>query len=523
MALVVPTIFLGISAFLLNMVVSRLIAMQREQIAALKAFGYTRYEIGWHYAKLVLLFVVLGLLLGTVVGAYFGQRVTGFYGRFFHFAVFRFSLDPRVVLSAFAVSASAAILGTATAVWRAVALPPAVAMRPEPPTIFGPTAAERLGLSRFLSEPAKMILRQLERHPIKAALTCLGIALAIAALILGSFMLDAIDYAIHAQYYVAMREDLNVLFVEPSSSKALHAVERLPGVRLCEPFRAVSARLRQGHLSRRVDVLGLLPDSELHRLMDVHSHRVPLPPEGLVLSEKLGEVLHLNVGDTVHVETLEGERPAVDLPVVGLVTDFAGTAVYMRRDALNRLMHEGDVVSGTFVAADADQLDKLYSKLKESPRVGSVSIKGAAIRSFRDTVAENLLRMRSFVILFASVIAVGVVFNSARISLAERSRELATLRVIGFTRAEISLLLLGELALLTILAIPVGMVLGYALAAFVIQFSYDTELFRMPLVIDRSTYGFAVVVTLAGGLGSALAVRRMLDRLDLVAVLKSKE
>jgi putative ABC transport system permease protein len=523
MALVVPTIFLGISAFLLNIVVSRLISMQREQIAALKAFGYTRQEIGWHYVKLVLLFVVLGVVLGTAVGSYFGQRVTRLYAQFFHFAVFKFYLDPAVLLSALGVSSVAAVLGTLTAVWRAVSLPPAAAMRPETPTQFGPALVERLGFDRYLSEPVKMVLRQLERRPFKASLTCLGIALAVAVLILGSFMLDAIDYAIHAQYFVALREDINVIFSEPSSSRTLHEIEKFPGVRLCEPFRAISTRLRHGQFMRRVEVLGLQPEAELHRLMDVDCQPVALPAQGLVLSAKLGEVLGVRIGDSVRVEVLEGERPEVDLPVVELVSDFAGTAAYMQLDAVNRLMREGDVVSGAFVAADPGAQDSLYRELKNAPRVASVLIKGSAIQSFRETVAENLLRMRSFIIIFASVIAVGVVFNSARISLAERSRELATLRVVGFTRAEVSFLLLGELALLTALAIPLGLILGYGLAAFLIYFSYDTELFRMPLVVDRSTYGFSALVTIAAAVGSALVVRRMIDRLDLIAVLKSKE
>jgi putative ABC transport system permease protein len=523
MALVVPTIFLAISAFLLNMVVSRLVAIEREQIAALKAFGYTRYEIGWHYIKLVMVLVILGLVLGTAVGWLVGQRVTHFYAQFFHFAAFEFYLAPGVVLSALGVTMFAAVLGTTTAVWRAAALPPAEAMRPEPPARFGPTILERIGFTRHFSEPVKMVLRQLERRPLRSLLTCFGISLAVAVLILGSFMLDAVDYAIHAQYFVAMREDLNVIFVEPSSSRTLHNLEQLPGVRLCEPFRAAAARLRHGQHARRVEILGIEPDAELHRLMDIRCRRIPLPENGLVLSEKLAEVLSVGLGDSLRVEVLEGERPNLDLPVVGLVKDFAGTAAYLRRDTMNRMMREGDVVSGAFVAADAGSQKELYTDFKQTPRVASVLIKGAAIRSFRGTVAESILRMRSFIIVFASVIAAGVVFNSARISLAERSRELATLRVIGFTRSEVSFLLFGELLLLAAAAIPVGMAAGYGLAAFVIYFSYDTELFRMPLVINRSTYGFAATVTALAVLGSALVVRRLLDRLDLVAVLKSKE
>ena len=523
MAVVVPTIFLGISAFLLNMVVSRLIAMQREQIAALKAFGYTPWEIGWHYTQLVMLFVVLGVVVGALGGFYFGVIVTRMYTRFFHFPVFAFTPDYVVVLSAFGISSAAAILGTLTAVRRAVSLPPAEAMRPEPPARFGPSFMERLGPGRSFSEPVKLIFRQLERAPVKSALTCCGIALAVAVLILGSFMLDAINYAINAQYNVAMREDLSVLLIEPGTTQAMHAIDRLPGIRLSEPMRVVPTRLSFGSRFRRLAVIGLSDNAELHRLMDINSQRVALPPEGIVLSKKLGEVLGVQVGNTLLMEVLEGRRTVVEVPVTGLITDFAGTAAYMDRKHLNQILQEGDIVSGAFVAADSGSIDSLYLSLKNAPRVASVNIKGSALKSFRDTVARNLLLMRTFVVSFAAVITVGVVFNSTRISLAERSRELATLRVIGFTRRETSLLLLGELGLLVAIAIPLGLVMGYGLAAFLIRFSYDTELFRMPLVINRSTYGFAAVATLLSALGSALVVRHLLDRLDLVAVLKTRE
>lgn len=523
MALIVPAIFLAISAFLLNIVIARLVSLQREQIAALKAFGYTGREIGWHYVKLVLLFVGFGSLLGALVGWHFGRNITHFYAHFFHFAVFGFYFDPQVVASALAINAAAALAGTIAAVRRAASLPPAEGMRPEAPAKFGPTILERLGCERLLGEPAKMMLRNLERRPLRSCLTCLGISLSVAVMILGSFMVDAIDYAIHVQYFIAIREDLNVLFVDPSSARTLHAIERLPGVRACEPYRGIATRLRHENRVRRIEVLGLLPGAELHRLMDIHGRLIPLPAEGLVLSKKLGEVLGLRVGDTVRMEVLEGRRPTAELPVTGLVEDFAGAAAYMQLGAVQRLMHEGDVVSGAFVAADAAELNPLYRELKNAPRVSSVLIKGAAIRSFRETVAETILRMRAFIVLFAGVIAVGVVFNSARISLAERSRELATLRVLGFTAAEVSFILLGELALTTAAAIPIGLVGGYGLAAFVIDYSYNTELFRMPLVIDRSTYGFAAIVTTIAAFGSALVVRRLIGRLDLISVLKSKE
>lgn len=523
LSLVVPTVFLGVSTFLLNVVVSRLVSTQRESMAVLKAFGYTHSEIGWHYAKFVGLHVALGGFVGIAVGAYFGRGVTSFYTRFFHFPTLEFSLDPVALLTALGISAASALAGTWRAVWRAVSLAPAVAMRPEPPARYRATILERLGWQEHWSGPTRMILRQLERRPIQSAFTCFGISLAVGVLILGSFALDAVDYAIRAQFHVAMREDINVQFVEPSERRVLYDLRQLPGVRQCEPYRSVSARLHVGPRSRRVSILGLPANAELHRLLDIHSRRIPLPEEGLVLSAKLAEVLHVSRGDRVRLHVLEGKRPTRDVVVNGLIADFAGTAVYMRRETMNRLLREGDVVSGAFVAADKTQFDNLYVALQGAPRVASILVKGATIESFRATVGENLLRMRSFIVFFASIIAVGVVYNSARISLAERTRELATLRVMGFTRNEVSFILLGELALLSAVGIPLGLLVGYGLAGFLIEYSYDTELFRIPLVVNRSTYGFAASVTAAAIAGSAVVVRRMLDHLDLVAVLKTKE
>ncbi|MFO0876168.1 MAG: FtsX-like permease family protein [Gemmataceae bacterium] len=523
MARVVPTIFLLVAAFLLHVVVTRLVSTQREQIAALKAFGYSGREVGWHYVQMVLLVVMVGVVLGTLVGARLGRGVTEMYTRFFHFPVFAFRLEPLVVLQAASLSGGVAVIGTMTAVMRAARLPPAEAMRPEPPTRYGPTLAERLGLGRWLSPAARMILRHLERQPVRTALTLVGIALAVAVLILGNFMVDAVDHAMESQFSVAQRQDLTVGFAEPTEPRVLSDLAHLPGVRGCEPMRGVAVRMRQGHRSRRLGITGLLPDARLFRVVDIDRQVIPLPPEGVVLSTKLAEVLGVGIGDAVTVEVLEGRRPTRSVQVAGLVADFSGMAAYMDLHAVNRMMDEGPLVTGAFLAVDSTYEASLFLTLKNTPRIASLTLRGASLATFRRTVAENLLRMRLFNVVFASIIAFGVVYNSARITLAERSRELATLRVMGFYRAEISLVLLGELAILTLAAIPLGLVIGRGLAALVITTAYDTELFRMPLVVSRWTYGFAATVTLTAALVSGLIVRELIDRLDLVAVLKSKE
>jgi putative ABC transport system permease protein len=522
MAVVAPSIFLGVAAFLLNVVTTRLVGLQREQIAALKAFGYTHVQVGWHYFKLVMLITLLGVVLGTVLGANLGRGMTRMYAEFYRFPRFEIHLAPGVILAAAGIAALAAAVGTWNAVRRAVALPPAEAMRPEPPARFRPTFFERLGLATWLPQSARMILRRLERRPLKAAFSCFGIALAGAVVVMGNFSLDAVRYIMHFQFRLAQRHDLMVSMVEPSSGSALHNFAQLPGVIRAEPFRAVATRLRSEHRWRRVGILGLDSSESLFRLLDVDEQTVPLPDHGLLLSSKLAELLDVGLGDLVTIEVLEGERPTVTAPVTAIITEFGGTNAYMNIRDLNRMLHEGPVLSGAFLAIDPQYRDTLYETLKNTPRVANVDIKSAALETFQQTIAENLLKMRTYNVLFAVVIAFGVVYNSARISLSEQSRELATLRVMGFTRGEVSVILLGELALLVAVAVPLGWLAGYGLVAMFIQ-GMDTEVYRIPLVIDRWTYAFAGVVVVVAALFSGMVVRRRIDQLDLVGVLKTRE
>lgn len=523
MALVIPTIFLFVAAWLLQVVVSRLIGTQREQIATLRAFGYTAAEVGVHYLQMVLVMAWIGAALGIGVGVWLGRGVATMYSRFFHFPELEFQLDGRVVLAAVGVSTIAAVAAVITPVWKAMRLPPAEAMRPEVPPAFGTTWLESLSLFRQSPIDIRMILRQMIRRPVRAMVTCLGLAMGVAILILGRFMLDGLNFVMESEFNVAQRQDMTLTIVEPTNSRVLSEVANLPGVQLTEPFRAVPVRLRAGNHSRRLALMGLRESNRLFRIVNVRRKVQMLPSSGLVLSERLAQVLAIRPGETLVVEVLEGRRPIQSLRVSDIVADFQGEAAYASLDEIHRLMQEGDAVSGVFLKADTNYINDLYSELKQTPRLTGASLKGSALNSLRETVVANILRMRAFNVGFACIIACGVVYNSARITLAERSRELATLRVIGFTRGEIRRILLGELAILTALAIPLGLGIGHLLADFVIRIAYDTELFRIPLVITRATDTFAALITLLAAISTGLLVSHRLAQLDLVAVLKTRE
>lgn len=522
MARVGPTIFLSVAAFLLNVVLSRLIATQREEIAALKAFGYSGWSIGLHYLKMTAVIVVTGGIAGTLVGTFMGMKLSELYTKLYRFPHLDFQFDSRVALSAFGVSLAAGILGTIGSVWQAVRLPPAEAMRPAAPGDFRPTILERIGFQRFIPQTMRMILRGLERQPIKSLLSCLGISTAVAVIILGSYAKDAVDYVMESQFRHAQRQDLMVTFIRATKADALHDIENLPGVHAVVPTRVVAARMRSGHHFRRVVIQGLPPENELFKAVDILRQEKAIPEDGVLMTTKLAEVLELKIGDLVMAEVFEGNRPHHELRLMGVVDDFSGLSCYVSLETAHRLMQEGDSLSGAFVTVDSSRANQLYTQLKNLPQVAGVSLKVAMIQSFRETVAENLLRIRMFNVGFAMIIAFGVVYNAARISLAERSRELATLRVIGFSRAEISGILLGELAVLTVIALVPGMGLGY-LFCIVSTMSLNTEMYRIPLVINPSTHGFACGAIVLAAILSGLVVRRRLDELDLIAVLKTRE
>ena len=367
-----------------------------------------------------------------------------------------------------------------------------------------------------------MILRNLERQPVKSAISIFGIAMAVSVLIVGSFSLDALNYLIDFQFRMAQRQDLTVGFFEPATASVIHEIANLDGVLESETMRSVPSRIRFQHRFRRVGITGLGPEPKLFRLLDENQQPVAIPEYGVMLNSKLADLLGAQLGDELTVEVLEGRRPVVKIEITAIVNEFGGLNAYMRKSELHRLLGESSVASGAFLRVDPNEQETIYHELEMRPGVASVSIKNATIESFLETIAENMLTMRSFNILFAVVIAVGVVYNSARISLSEQSRDLATMRVIGFTRKEVATVLLGEITLFTVIAIPVGWLLGYGLAALLIT-GLDTENYRIPLVVSRTTFAFASLIVVAATFFSAIVVQRRVNRLDLVGVLKTRE
>jgi putative ABC transport system permease protein len=521
MVKVLPPIFLAVAAMLVNMTLSRLIALEREQIGLLKAIGYSARAVAQHYVEFVVLIAVAGILIGFVAGAWLGTGLAQMYARFFSFPYLVFTRDPQLYGLAALITLAAAIGGALYAVRSVLRLPPAVAMAPPAPAAYH----ERMGgLRRLLRlrQTGVMVARHLMRWPFRTASSTLGVAMSVAILIASLWSFGSINRMIDITFFRSERHDAQILFGAPEPLSATFAVAHLPGVIMVEPFRQVSVKISHRALSKKLAITGRPVNPRLSRVLDPDLRPMPLPGAGLLLSEALADALRVRPGDLVTVEVLEGRRPTVTLPVSGLSVGYVGLGAAMEIGALNRLMREGAMVSGVSLKIDQSATAAFYAAAKTTPKTELISVTTLALDRFRQTLAENITIMITVYVVLAGIIAMGVVYNFSRIALSEQGRELASLRVLGFTNREVSGVLFGELGTVVLLAQPLGWLIGYGIASAMAA-AFSSDLYRVPFVVQRDVYATASLAVCVAALISAIAIRGRINNLDMIEVLKTRE
>lgn len=518
MVRVLPPIFLGVAAMLVHMTLSRLIALEREQIGLLKAIGYSPRAIAQHYLEFVGLIAAIGIALGFAAGTWLGAGLAQLYARFFSFPFLVFSRDPAIYGLAATITLAAAIGGALQSVRGVMSLTPATAMQPPAPPAYRRTRLSRLPLH----QTARMTARHLLRWPIRTATSILGVAMAVAILVASLWSFGSIDHMIDVTFSRAERQDARITFASPEPDAALRAARHMPGVMAVEPFRAASVRLTNGSLSKRLMIEGRPADARLSRTLSPDLRPMAMPDHGLILSEALASALHLGAGDSVTVDFLEGRRPSLTLPVSGISLGYVGLAAAMDLTALNRALGEGALISGVNVTLDPARHADFFAAARAAPKTGFLTVTDLTVRRFRETLAENITMMVTVYVTLAAIISVGVVYNFARIALSEQGRELASLRVLGFTRHEVAAILFTELAAIVLLAQPLGWIIGHGIGLAMVA-AFSSDLYRVPFIMGREVYATASLIVIAAAILSALAIKGRIDRLDLIAVLKTRE
>lgn len=522
MTRIIPPIFLLVSTFLVYVVLGRTIRTEREEIGLLKAFGYTNLAVGSHYLKFAFAIALLGIVLGSAVGWWMGRSMTAQYGEYYRFPFLYYRVSADVFATGAALALGSAGIGALGGVRTAIGLTPAVAMSPSPPPVYRAGMIERIGEKAGLSAVGNMIVRHIVRWPGRSAVTVSGVALSLGLLFSVLQFIDGSQAMLDNYFFRAQRQDITVTFIEPRNEKVLSELASLRGVIRVESARAVPVMLRHGALSKRVAIEAAGSGDRLTARVDADGYEVPLPTAGLMLSRPLADQLSVVPGDRVEVELLGGRQTVTRMTVASTIDELIGTRAYMQSDTLFQLTRDAAPVGSAHLLIDADYRDELITELGAMPVVLGLTERDAAMGLFEQIIEENIMSMMGFYIAFASAIAVGVVYNSARILFSERAHELATLRVLGYHRSEVGIVLLGELALLVVLAVPLGCVMGYLLAQLMVSM-FSSDLFRLPFAPDRSSYGFATLVVLAAASATALIVARRVTRLDMVRVLKARD
>jgi putative ABC transport system permease protein len=522
MAVFVPTVFLGVAAFLAYLLLARFVRTDRIQIGTLKAFGYSGRRIAQHYLLLALVVVFIGGLAGAAAGVWLGSLLMRAYAPYFHFPVPLYRVSPALVASAFIATTAAGLLGAFGSVRAAAALPPAQAMQPEAPPNYRPAIVDRLGISRRLPLALRMILRNIERRPATPGVTVLGVALATALLVVGQGIFDGSTRMLNVQFSAIEHDDVTLTFDQLRNARALLDVRHLPGVMRAEPFRTAAVRLRAGQRSYRIAIMGMRRDDGLHGIYDVRGRRIDLPAGGMLLSATVAGLLQRGPGDSVEVDALQGRRQRFAVRIAALVEEPIGVSATMQLDELDRSLGEQQSISGARLAVDSRAVPRLDGVLKRTPALAGVGYRRAAIENAQHTFNDSVAYFVGVLLLFSVTMTVGVVYNAARIALSERGRELATLRILGFSDREVATVLLGEHALLTVLGIPLGLALGYGLLLALARTAFNTELYRLPFVILPATCAISALAVGLAAVGSGALVRRRLARLDLVDVLKGE-
>lgn len=522
-ATMLPLVFLCVAAFVLHTLMDRLVRTQRGQVAVFRAFGYSVADLGAHFLKLALGIGAAGALSGTLLGVWMAKRMVGLYLEFYSFPQLVFDPDPMLLGAGWAMSLGFAALGALGALRALARIEPAEGLRPEAPAVYHRTWIERVGwLWERLGFATRMAMRDVTRNRLRAAVTAAGVALAASIVFVSFYARDAVEVLIDTQFRIVDRQDLKVAFHTETGRAAIYDLRRLDGVVTAEPELAVPVKLHAGPHRKLTAITGLEKGQTLVGLIDRDLVSVPLPDYGLLLSRKLAEILGVRVGDAIEVEVLNGNKPRFFAPVENVVDEYLGAFAYAEIGTLSRWIGEESAMTGARLAADDGMRAELGRELKELPAVASVADKGHMLRMFRATLAASQKIMNTILILFAGVIMFGVIYNTARISLSERSRELASLRVLGFSRGEVGAILAIENVMLTLFALPFGLALG-AWFAWLLSVVYETELFRFPFVVRADSVLWTILLAGAFTLVANLAVQRRVRSLDLIEALKERD
>ena len=522
-AAIMPAIFLGVAALVLNILMIRMAQRQRTTIGTLKALGYSNRRVMGHYLMFGVAVGVCGGLAGCALGITMAWGMIEVYRSFFQFPDFVFQTYPDLLTIGIAVSVVFSVLGTLRGVWEVLRLHPAEAMRPRPPERGGRIWLERVTwLWNLFSFDTQLALRNVFRNRIRTFTSIVASALAVSIIFMAMVMYDSFLYLVDYQFEKVSHSDVDIGLRDEESVDALLEARELPAVDYAEPMFGIVCDLRHGPDSRRMSISGLTPDHRLITPMCADGDPIRIPREGLVLSSKLAELLHADIGDRLDLTPVRGRRETVQVRVASIVDSFLGLDCYADQRYLSSLVGEALAVNAVQASINPAELQNLYRRIKDLPNARNLTVRADAKQNIEKTLIETSVFSIGLMVIFAGVIAFGSTLNNALIEIGDRIREISTLRVLGYRPGQIAAMMFRQ-ALVTftvgvLLSFPLGLAMIHSIAS-----AYDSELYRMPVVVRP----VLVVVTL--GLAflflatAQVFVYRQIKKLDWLEGVKVKE
>jgi putative ABC transport system permease protein len=430
---------------------------------------------------------------------------------------------PRLWGLGIAISVLFAVAGTAKGVWKVLRLHPAEAMRPRPPERGSAMFLERFGgLWRRLSFRTHIALRSLARNPGRTATGVIACTLAGAIIMTGLIMRDSVWFMVDFQFDYVAHSDVDVGLRDERSLEALAEAQALPGVDYAEPVLGLVCDVRHGTQARRMSVTGLWPGRRLLTPMREDLRAIAIPEDGVVLSRKLAEILGAGVGDRLELRPVRGRRETVAVPVRSVVDSFLGLDCYADLRYLSGLVGEYEAMNSVQMLVDPSRRNELYAALKQLPNIQSVSVRANARANIQDTLVRSLNFSLSILIGFAGVIALGSMLNAALIEIADRTRDIATFRVLGYDAGAIAGIFLRQAGILLVVGLVLAMPVAYVLV-HLLALAYNTELFRLPVLIRPGTVLMSCAVMAVFAAVSQFVVYRQVRGLDWLEGIKIKE
>jgi putative ABC transport system permease protein len=524
-AKVMPTIFLGIASLVIMIILNRMVKNERTQIGLMKAYGHTNLTIALHYIQYALMLSVTGCIGGFILGQFLAGKMIVMYNEMaFSFPYLKSQIYPNILARSMGIAVLFSLFGAIVAARRAARIKPAESMRPEAPKSGRRTLLERAEkLWARLSFTWKMVVRNIARHKFRASLNTFGVVVSCILLVFGFFTIDAINFVMDYEYFKSKKHDVQVNFFIERGKEAVHEARRFDHVRRAEPLLQYPFTATNGWHSKDIVVIGFPRDTEMRKLYDINENEVDIGESGLVLTDKLAAMLDVNVGDYLELKPMMGKvTKGKKVRVSQVVQQYFGTAGYMNINALSRVLDEPYAMNAVLLSTEAGMADELNETLEEVPAVASIELKNDAYDSLKDTMGQSIGMMGFITIFFAGIIAFSIIYNITAVSLAERERELASLRVLGFTKEEVGRVLYNENILLGILGIIIGIPAGVNLCRLLAKL-FDTEMIRLPFYISTRTILIAAFVSAFFIFISNMAIHRKIHKLDLIETLKERE